>query len=233
MKRILSISIIVLLFATACNNQPKPAETAATAAFTPPAPALLPAYTGRFIELTVNDFDTWHGMFKARDSFFRANGLTDPGVGRELENDKKVVIFSTVTDMAKAQAYDVSPERKESMAKAGITDATTPSYWNVIMDDTSSIPQMPRVMVVHHVKDFDTWKKAFDAEGKTARLADGIYDRAMARGIPDSNSVVLIFAITDTAKAKARMASPELKKIMTDAGVDSAPQFTWFKWVNM
>jgi hypothetical protein len=44
--------------------------------------------------------------------------------------------------------------------------------------------------------------------------------------------VTILFAITDMAKAKARVASPELKKIMADAGLVGPPTLTWFKWVN-
>lgn len=233
MKKILPIITAALLIVTACNNQPKTTGETSVAVPTMPARALLSPYTARLIDITVNDFNAWDSMFHSRDSFFMANGLTNPGIGRELDNDKKIVVFSMVTDTQKAQAYDASPGRKDNMARAGITDATTPSYWNVIMDDTSHIPQHERLMVIHHVKDFVAWKKVFDSEGEASRQSNGLYDRLMARGIPDSNNVALIFAITDMARAKARVASPELKKIMTDAGVDSEPQLTWFKWVNM
>ena len=36
----------------------------------------------------------------------------------------------------------------------------------------------------------------------------------------------------DIAKAKARASSPELKKIMTDAGVDSPPTVRWYKLIK-
>ena len=78
-------------------------------------------------------------------------------------------------------------------------------------------------MVVHKVKDFDTWLKAFDAEGKAARAQYGLMDRAVGRDLDDPNIVYLAFAVTDMAKAKARSTSPELKKIMEDAGVIGAP----------
>jgi hypothetical protein len=54
----------------------------------------------------------------------------------------------------------------------------------------------------------------------------------MARDFYDPNTVYLTFEVSDMAKAKARMASPELKKIMADAGVDSPPTIRWFKVVQ-
>jgi hypothetical protein len=44
--------------------------------------------------------------------------------------------------------------------------------------------------------------------------------------------VYVLFVVTDVAKAKARVASPELKKLMTDAGVDEPATVTFFKVVD-
>jgi hypothetical protein len=57
-------------------------------------------------------------------------------------------------------------------------------------------------------------------------------DRLLARSLIDSNMVYITFVVTDIAKAKARIASSELKKIMTDAGVDSPPTTRWFRMVK-
>ena len=65
------------------------------------------------------------------------------------------------------------------------------------------------------------------------RASYGIVERAMAGNINDPNTVTIVFAVTDMAKAKARVVSPGLKKIMTDFGVDGPPQISWFKWVVM
>jgi hypothetical protein len=57
-------------------------------------------------------------------------------------------------------------------------------------------------------------------------------DRGLGRSIDDPNMVYIIFAITDMAKAKARVGSPELKKLMKDAGVDGPPQIVYYKLVD-
>ena len=54
----------------------------------------------------------------------------------------------------------------------------------------------------------------------------------IARDADDPNMVYIVFAITDMEKAKARMESPELKKLMTDAGVDSEPKFVKYTLMN-
>jgi hypothetical protein len=102
----------------------------------------------------------------------------------------------------------------------------------VIRDDNSPIEQKERLIVAHHVKDFDAWLKAFDGEGKEARASYGLLDRGLARGVDDPNMVYVLFAVTDIAKAKARSSSPELKKLMTDAGVDGPPTVSFYKLVK-
>ncbi|MND06809.1 hypothetical protein D3C83_284180 [compost metagenome] len=52
----------------------------------------------------------------------------------------------------------------------------------------------------------------------------------MGRGIEDSNMVYLVFAITDMAKAEERGKSEELKKLMTESGVDSDPEMFVYKF---
>lgn len=226
MKQTITLLAVALLFMAGCNNSTKTADEGKTT-----APAFTP-YKSRLVVLTVNDFDTWYTAFKAHDSLPKAYGLTNPGVGRELDSANKVIVMSNVADLQKAMTYDTLPMRKANMAKGGVTNSSTPSYWNVIMDDTSKIPQHERCMVMHHVKDYATWKKVFDKEGMDSRKANGFYERGIARSVVDSNMVGLLFAITDMQKMKARLASPELKKIMQDGGVDGTPQVMFFKWVN-
>jgi len=214
---------------TSCNNQPKPADTTAP---TTAKPALI-SYKAMVVQHTVKDFDSWNAAFNKRDSLFKANGITDASIARVLGDENNVIVAFTISDLQKAKDLISSPMAKEAMMSDGVTGTPSIGYWNVLRDDTSFLANKERVMITHHVKDFDTWLKAYDAEGVAARAANGMMDRVLARGIDDPNSVSLIFAITDTAKANARMNSPELKKIMTDGGVDGPVTVTHFKWVKL
>jgi hypothetical protein len=220
---IMLIAAVVVIVMTSCNNQAKQPEAKKASSLQP--------YNAVLVQHTVKDYAAWLPGFTANDSMRKAAGLTQPGVGRGLEDSNMVVVFLTASDIQKAKDFASSPQLKEAMDKDGVTGTPVISYINVLFDDTSTIPQHDRLMVTHHVKDFDTWKKAFDAEGDDARATNGLVERALARGIDDPNTVTLLFAVTDMAKAKARVTSTELKKIMTDAGVDGPPQITWFTGV--
>ena len=118
------------------------------------------------------------------------------------------------------------------MQKGVVTGPPIILYITVIRDDNSNIEQKDRLLVSHHVKDFDAWLKVFDSEGKETRAGYGLIDRGIARGIDDSNTVYVLFAVSDITKAKTRSNSPELKKLMTDSGVDGPPTINFYKLVK-
>jgi len=180
----------------------------------------------------VKDFDNWLPLYEANDSARKASGLTEIGLERGLDNSNEVTAVFKTDDLQKAKDFTNSPGLKEAMHKAGVIGAPTISYITVIRDDNSSIEQKDRLSVVHHVKDFDAWLKAFDSEGKETRAGYGLIDRGIAREVDDPNTVHILFAVSDMAKAKARSGSPELKKLMTDAGVDGTPTINFYRLVR-
>ncbi len=106
------------------------------------------------------------------------------------------------------------------------------TFAEFVTGNDSPVQFLDGMAITHHVKDFGVWKKAFDAEGDSARMTYGLISRGIARNLEDSNTVSIFFEVSDVAKAKARSSSPELKKIMTDAGVDSPPTVRWYKLIK-
>ena len=85
---------------------------------------------------------------------------------------------------------------------------------------------MATLFVRHKVKDFNTWKAAydeFDAERKSMGVTgDGVYQ---ADG--DPNDVTVYHHFEGMESAKAFMNSPRLREVMDKAGVDGTPD-VWF-----
>ncbi len=81
---------------------------------------------------------------------------------------------------------------------------------------------MPYVLIKHRVKEFSTWKTAFD-DHKQTRKAATLADLYTLRDVEDSNHVVLLFKAEDMTKARAFAASAELKDAMKAAGVKGKP----------
>lgn len=79
-----------------------------------------------------------------------------------------------------------------------------------------------QLLIRSTVANFDTWKPAFDKhEGKRKDATLGLV--SLLRGLDDDKDVIVIFSVGDVNKAKAFLASNDLKQAMKDAGVTSSP----------
>jgi quinol monooxygenase YgiN len=234
--------LCAVFFTTACNNAaPVKEETTDKTTSTAPEPADKPAATAPTafvpfkvinITQTVKDFATWKIGYDANDSMRLANGLTKLSVCRDDANPNKVYVFLKVADLQKAKDFAASPGLKMAMQKAGVIGLPAFLYSDVRRFEESPVELKGRVRIACKVKDFDTWLKGYDAEGKATRAANGLVDRGISRNINEPNLIYITFAISDLAKAKARFNSPELKKIREDAGVISKPVIDFYTSVD-
>jgi hypothetical protein len=78
------------------------------------------------------------------------------------------------------------------------------------------------ILVRHKVRDFNTWKAAFDAD-RPMRTETGLTETKLLRGAEDPNEIILLMEVKDLNRAKAMMASPELRQTMQAAGVVDKP----------
>ena len=129
--------------------------------------------------------------------------------------------------------------KKENAEQAGTdTTAATPAP-EPAAPAVSTIVTTPQnmVMVLHKVANFQKWHAAYDADD-SARLANGLHNYVIGRGLRDTNMVLVVMKADDVEKAKARGKSPDLKKVMQKAGVTSTPEFlyvttTWQDTANI
>jgi hypothetical protein len=181
------------------------------------------------IKHKVADYDIWRKEYDAHDSVRQAYGIRHFVVGRGIYDSNTIIVMDVMNDVMKAKEFSVMPSLKEAMKKAEVTGKPEFGYYDVIRYDDSKINIRERLMVTHHVKDFDAWLKVYDAEGLTKRMEEGFIDRGMARNLDDPNMVTVVFAISDLEKAKASISSEEKKKMMMDAGVEGDPQMFYYK----
>lgn len=193
--------------------------------------ATLPASTDKvvIVQHPVSAYDHWRPYFDNDDSARKAYGLSTVGVGRGIDDSNHIILFLKTEDTAKAGAFMKRPELKTIMDSAGVTGPPVADMVNTVRNDTSKTDIKDRLMIIHKVKDFDAWLKVFDNEGMETRKSYGLIDRALARGMNDPNMVYIVFAVSDWTKANARINSDELKKTMTDAGVEGPPTIIKYK----
>ena len=231
---IMASAIAILFCAIGCNAPTKEAEVKKEApkAVEAVVPAPFVPFKVMSATHTVKDFDVWKKSYDEHESMRVANGLTKLAVSRDMDNPNKVYVALRMADVQKAKDFAANKDLKEAMQKGGVTSVPTFLYVDIIRFEESPTEHKGRVRIGHKVKDFDTWLKAYDAEGKDTRAKNGLIDRAISRDLSDPNMVYVTFAISDLAKAKARINDPSLKKIMTDAGVISTPVINFYTSVD-
>jgi hypothetical protein len=59
-----------------------------------------------------------------------------------------------------------------------------------------------------------------------------LIDRGLARGVDDPNTVYILFAVSDIKKAKARLFSSQLRRILRNAGMDGKMTVNFYRVVQ-
>ena len=72
------------------------------------------------------------------------------------------------------------------------------------------------------VKDYDTWRTAYDGHEKN-RVSAGITNGRVFRNAQDPNDVVILQDVADVAKARTLFGSDDLKAAMQKSGVVGSP----------
>ena len=231
------IALMVMFTFTSCKKEsdkevtPEATVTDTTATVAAEPPAFEP-FKVMAVTHIVKDFDKWKKGFDEDEMNRSANGLTLRALARGLGSPNNVFIFLNVSDVQKAKDFGASPKLKDIMQKLGVMGKPEIIYVDVVRFEESPSEYKDRIRISHKVKDFDAWLKAYDEEGTDSRTSNGLIERAIARNIDDPNLIHVTFAVSDMAKAKARLKDPALKKIMTDAGVMSEPTFDFYTLVE-
>lgn len=118
----------------------------------------------------------------------------------------------------------------------GSEEKTTTDSNNMNTTDTtktmtappSTIVTTPQSMIVvtHKVANFAKWQMGYDAHD-SARLANGIHNYVIGRGMQDTNMVLVALKVDDMAKAKAFGKDPAVKKAMQKSGVLGTPTMSF------
>lgn len=101
------------------------------------------------------------------------------------------------------------------------TDSTANKNTTVVAPETPAGPTNI-VLVRHKVANFSKWKAGYDSHD-SVRLAAGLHNFVIGRGIEDSNTVLVALRADDMAKAKEFSADPKLKEVMQKGGVVGMP----------
>jgi hypothetical protein len=201
-------------------------DTAAATSVTPAAPATTVVTTPENMMQVihkVSNFTKWKPSYDAHDSMRLANGIHSYVIGRGVEDSNTLLVVTKVEDMAKAKAFAKDASLKNAMQKGGVVGKPKMMHVTMVFQDTATISSDIRSMSMFSVKDWDSWKKSFE-EHKQTRLDNGLSDRAYGYDADDNHKVILVLAVTDTAKANAFWDSDLLKQRRAESGVVGQPE---------
>ena len=112
----------------------------------------------------------------------------------------------------------------DTTARAGtdttVTTSTTPAH----TQSTVSTTPLNMMVARHKVANFAKWKASYDAHD-SMRLANGLHNYVIGRGVNDSNMVLVAVTADDMNKAKAFSKNASLKQAMQKGGVQGQPRF--------
>jgi hypothetical protein len=90
---------------------------------------------------------------------------------------------------------------------------------------------MPFLIIRHKVEDYERWKPVFDGHGPTS-AEFGSTGYQLLRLDDDPNELVMIFEVNGLDKARALVASDDLREQMQRAGVADQPDVYFLKEIE-
>ena len=228
-------SIIFLLISCGGNEEKTSTETTTTTTdtmSTTTTPTTTPAQS--MIDTThenivivrhrVSNYAKWKPSYDEHDSMRLANGMHSYVIGRGLGKDSNTVMVALKTDdVEKAKAFSKNASLKTAMQKGGVVGTPTFRYITAVYQDNSRSMSNTRSMRMFTVKDWDTWKAAFE-NNRQLRIDNGLTDRAYGYDPDNHKRVTVVYGINDTAKANSFWKSDIMKQNMQKAGVIGQPE---------
>lgn len=138
---------------------------------------------------------------------------------------KQVRFLSAITLVATALFFSSCNNGGETKSKAVTTESADTSTVAIKPEPSAAKPGN-LLVIKHKVANFAKWKPAYEAHDST-RLAYGLHNYVVGRGVKDSNMVIVVLKMDDADKAKQFTALPNLKAAMQKGGVIGAPSFRY------
>jgi hypothetical protein len=168
-----------------------------------------------------NDFTAWKKAFDAHAPQRAAAGLTEIHVLRELDKTNLVALMFLVSDVGRAKAFIASPDLASAMKAGGVVGTPKIRFRQGDYKRTAASNYATMTLAV---RDYETSLKAY-AMDAADRKAASLTDLGVLQLSDDPNNILILWTVSDIARATAFFDSPELAAHMVkNAGVIGAPE---------
>lgn len=169
-------------------------------------------------------YDTWKAAFEGHRAARKSASILGDHLNR---NGDEVAVYLPATDRAKVAALIDSADMHATMQRAGVSGPPRIEWLKPVEDSHVADRSTAGMIVVHDVRDFAAWKKAYDSVDEVRRR-HGIIGAAVNQGLDDPLHVTVYHQAETRAQLQAFVGSPELKAAMQQGGVLGAPEFRFY-----
>jgi hypothetical protein len=172
------------------------------------------------------DYPAWRKVYDADAPNRKAAGLTEIHLLREHANANLVALMFGVSNVGRAKAFATSPDLAAAMKGAGIIGAPRVRFRHGEYHPVSAANYATMTVTV---RDYETALKAY-AMDAADRKGAGLKDLAVLQLDDDKNNLLLLWAVSDVARATAFFDAPALAAHMAkNAGVVGPPERHFWK----
>ncbi len=172
------------------------------------------------------DYAAWKKAYDADAAKRAAAGLTEFHVLREYANANLLALMFRVDDVGRAKAFVASPDLSSTMKAAGIVGSPRVRFRHGNYNRVSAPISATMTLTV---RNYETALKAYAMDAADRRSA-GLTDLAVLQLEEDPNNLLILWAVSDVARATAFFDSPALAAHMTrNAGVVGPPERHFWK----
>ena len=137
-----------------------------------------------------------------------------------------VSFLTAVLFLFSCNGNDKSTSSDKMSSDSSTTTSTTTATTESVTPSTVITTPQSMFVVTHKVNNFTKWKASYDAHD-SMRLASGLHNYVIGRGVEDSNTVLVAVKADDVNKAKAFSKNPSLKTAMQKGGVIGTPTMSF------
>ena len=174
---------------------------------------------------SVTDYAAWRKVYNAFNVTQKKMGVTRQSVYQSIDDPNDVTVLHDFATLDAARAFVASDELKTAMQSAGVKGM--PQIWVTREAPGSSVHAgKVRLFVQHVVANYTDWRKVYVGFAPTQKKL-GVLGQAVYWQVDNANNVVATHDFASADKAKAFVASDDLRTAMQSAGVKGMPQI-WY-----
>lgn len=226
--------IAILTLSAACVSGEGPGGAAGAPVGPKTAPAesdSTQAAASVLIAHRVADYDSWKSVFDGHATARKEASCLGHYLKREIDFPDMVYVYCLATDVEKLRTFLGSDDLVESMRKAGVDGKAEITLMKPMSRDLVAKRKLPGIIVMHSVKDYQTWRAAYDGFDDFRRQS-GIVGHAVTQEFGNPNRVIVYHQADDVNLLRAFVESAELREVMQRAGVVGDPDIRFIQVVD-